>query len=191
MVVVVIGLCTFSKPWWLLWWPLYLHQTVVAIVMASVLSPNRVGCCDGLCTFTKPWWLLWLPLYLHQEYSPGCFYLDRCHMFDLYCGTYRVGLCVGAPVIPGFLWSSLQVHTRRDILNQSILLHPLSCNKTGQCYLSFCVSRLSVHSSIFYSVSYWLTGKYSENVTLLYKFYRQSKGRWESSMRHWVCWVCT
>jgi hypothetical protein len=70
-------------------------------------------------------------------------------MFDLYCGAYPVWLCVGAPVIPGFFWSSLQLHTRRDILNQSFLLHPLSCNKTEECYPSFCVSQLPVYSTAF------------------------------------------
>jgi len=66
-------------------------------------------------------------------------------MFDFYCGPYPVWLCVGAPVIPGFLWSSLQVHSRRDILNSSSVV--LKQNWTVLSFFS-CFSAFSIFKYI-------------------------------------------
>jgi len=97
-------------------------NTMVVVVMTSVPSPRMV---------------------------PRLLLLGQDHMFDLYCGMYPVWLYVGAPVVPGFLWSSMQVHTRRDILDQPILLQPLSC-KQNLAVLAFfwCFSVFSIFKYI-------------------------------------------
>jgi hypothetical protein len=72
-------------------------------------------------------------------------------MFDLYRGTYPVWLCVGAPVIPGFFWSSLQLHTRRDILNQSFFIHCLATklNSVILLFVFLSFQYIQVYSTAF------------------------------------------